>query len=459
MRWLSVRLPRRLQRATGPWQASPLGGSSVVIGAAGLSRDAGLQAAICHAVGAAGGTVYVTGEPSSSPEPAGGDVHPPRRLELGALPADFATHALVFDATRAESPEQLRGLYDFFRPLLGRLMPHGRVVVLGLPSESPSSPTIAAARGALQGFVRSLAKEIGRKGATAQLLILHPGRKARVEPVLRFLLSRHSAFVTGQSLPISATVHLGAEARFVRPLDGKVALVTGAGRGIGAATARLLAAEGAHVVCLDREQDESLLNEVARAVGGTPLICDVSHAAAPTAIARTLTQAHGGVDIVVHNAGITRDKTLAHMQPEQWDETLDINLAAVARIDAALDQAVLRDGGRLIYLSSVVGIAGGAGQTNYASAKAGLIAYVRSRAALLAARGISVNAVAPGFIETRLTAAMPTLLREAGRRLNCLSQGGLPEDVGNVITFLASPGAAAITGAVVRVCGGSLLGA
>jgi 3-oxoacyl-[acyl-carrier protein] reductase len=245
----------------------------------------------------------------------------------------------------------------------------------------------------------------------------------------------------------------------VRPLEGKVALVTGAGRGIGAATARQLAAEGARVVCLDRAEDEAVLNEVARSIAGTPLLCDVSEAAAPSHIARELTRLHGGVDVVVHNAGVTRDKTLARMRPEQWDATLDINLAAVTRIDAALDRGVLRDDARSIYLSSVVGIAGTAGQTNYSSAKAGLIAYVRARSGQLAARGISVNAVAPGFIETRMTAAMPALVREAGRRLNCLNQGGVPQDVANVITFLASPGAATITGAVVRVCGGSFLGA
>jgi 3-oxoacyl-[acyl-carrier protein] reductase len=185
----------------------------------------------------------------------------------------------------------------------------------------------------------------------------------------------------------------------------------------------------------------------------------VSEAGAPAAIARELTRLDGGVDVVVHNAGITRDKTLARMRPEQWDATLDINLAAAMRIDAALDRGVLREDARSIYLSSVVGIAGTAGQTNYASAKAGLIAYVRARAGQLAGRGISVNAVAPGFIETRMTAAMPALVREAGRRLNCLNQGGLPEDVANVITFLASPGASALSGAVVRVCGGSFLGA
>jgi 3-oxoacyl-[acyl-carrier protein] reductase len=457
---LPLQLPRRLQRTTAPWQAAPLGGTSVVVGSIPGHPRSPLQGSITQTLVAAGGAVYVaSAERTNGLHATAAEVQSARRLPLDAVPPDFATQALVFDATKLESPAQLRALYDFFSPLITRLVPHGRVVVLGLQSQSAPSPTVAAARGALEGFVRSLAKEIGRKGATVQLLILHPGGEERIEPVLRFLLSEHSAFVTGQSLPISAQVRPGAAPVFVRPLAGKVALVTGAGRGIGAATAKLLSAEGAHVVCLDRAEDEALLSEVAHSLGGTPLICDVSDPAAPTAIAQHLVRAHGGVDVVVHNAGITRDKTLARMQPKQWDETLDINLSAVTRIDAALDRGVIRDDARLIYLSSVVGIAGTAGQTNYSSAKAGLIAYVRSRAQLLAARGISVNAVAPGFIETRLTAAMPTLVREVGRRLNNLNQGGIPEDVGNVITFLASPGAAAITGAVVRVCGGALLGA
>jgi 3-oxoacyl-[acyl-carrier protein] reductase len=455
---LPVALPRRLQRSSEPWQDRLLGGASVVIG--GVSGHPPLERALVKAVVKAGGAAYVVNAESSN----GRGVWPievpvERRVKQGALPLDFATQALVFDATKLESPSQLRSLYDFFHPLLGRLVPHGRVIVLGLPSQTALSPTVAAARGALEGLVRSMAKEIGRKGATAQLLLVHPGGEARIEPVLRFLLSEHSAFVTGQALPLSASVRLRGSIPFVRALEGKVALVTGAGRGIGAATAQRLAAEGAHVVCLDRAEDEPLLNEVARSIAGTPLLCDVSEAGAPAAIARELTRLHGGVDVVVHNAGITRDKTLARMRPEQWDATLDINLAAITRVDAALDQGVLRDDARSIYLSSVVGIAGTAGQTNYASAKAGLIAYVRARAGQLAGRGISVNAVAPGFIETRMTAAMPTLVREAGRRLNCLNQGGLPEDVANVITFLASPGAAALSGAVVRVCGGGFLGA
>src|SRR5262249_33489382 len=147
----------------------------------------------------------------------------------------------------------------------------------------------------------------------------------------------------------------------------------------------------------------------------------------------------GGLDVLVHNAGITRDKTLARMKPEQWDQAIEVNLAAIARIDEALLGQVLRDRGRVVYLSSVAGLAGNVGQTNYAASKAAVATYARRLAAQLGPRGIAVNAVAPGFIETRLTAAIPMFIREAGRRLSALGQGGLPQDVAEVITFLSTP--------------------
>src|SRR5690606_23944209 len=149
--------------------------------------------------------------------------------------------------------------------------------------------------------------------------------------------------------------------------DGKIALVTGAARGIGEATARLLADEGAHVVCLDRPADDQLVSKVAREIGGSVLLCDVTEPDAPEIIASELKQHHGGVDVVVHNAGVTRDKTLARMAPELWDQTVDINLASVVRINAALIDDVLHDDGRIICLSSVAGLAGNMGQTNYAA--------------------------------------------------------------------------------------------
>jgi 3-oxoacyl-[acyl-carrier protein] reductase len=243
-------------------------------------------------------------------------------------------------------------------------------------------------------------------------------------------------------------------------LQGKIALVTGAARGIGAATAARLAAEGAHVVGLDIPADRETLDKTVAGIGGTALPLDITDAAAPTRIAEFLKEKFGGVDIVVHNAGVTRDKTLAKMPEHFWNLVLEINLAAIARIDAQLyAQKMLRDEGRIVVLSSIGGIAGNVGQTNYGATKAALIGYVRASAPLLAERGICINGVAPGFIETRMTAAMPFLIREVGRRMNSLSQGGQPQDVAEAITFLSTPGVAGITGQILRVCGQSLIGA
>ncbi len=239
-----------------------------------------------------------------------------------------------------------------------------------------------------------------------------------------------------------------------------MALVTGASRGIGEAIAQTLARDGAHVVCLDVPGQGEALAAVANAVGGSTLALDITDAGAPAAIAEHLRERHGGVDVVVHNAGVTRDKTLGRMSPEQWDLVIAINLAAPARITEALvDADVLRPGARVVGVSSMSGIAGNRGQVNYATSKAGLIGLVDALAPKLAERQTTINAVAPGFIETQMTSAMPTATREAGRRMNSLAQGGLPIDVAETIAWFASPASAGITGNTVRVCGQSLLGA
>jgi 3-oxoacyl-[acyl-carrier protein] reductase len=166
------------------------------------------------------------------------------------------------------------------------------------------------------------------------------------------------------------------------------------------------------------------------------------------------------VDVVVHNAGITRDRTLARMDPAWWDAVIEVNLSSQERInDALLSDDLIPEGGRLISVSSISGIAGNRGQANYAASKAGVIGLVEAMAPALAGRNITINAVAPGFVETALTASMPLFLREAGRRMNSMAQGGLPVDVGETIAYLAAPGSAGITGTVLRVCGQSLLGA
>jgi 3-oxoacyl-[acyl-carrier protein] reductase len=363
---------------------------------------------------------------------------------------------LVFDATGVTDSTGLRAVYDFFHPVARSLRPCGRVVVLGTAPQDCANPREATAQRALEGFVRSVAKEFGR-GTTAQLVYVAPGAEDAIESTLRFLLSPKSAYVSGQVIRVGpATVT--APASWVRPLEGKVALVTGAARGIGEAIAHVLARDGAHVICLDVPAAGEPLSGVANDVRGSALQLDLTAADAPQRLAAHVRQRHGRVDIVVHNAGITRDKTIARMPSDRWDSVLDINLSSQERVNEALAD-LLPVGGRIVAVSSVSGIAGNRGQTNYGTSKAGVIGLVQSNAPVLAESGVTINAVAPGFIETRMTAAMPMMIREAGRRMNSMSQGGQPVDVAETIAWLASPGSAGVTGNVVRVCGQSLLGA
>ncbi len=455
---LPLPLPQVLERARGPWQERPLAERNVITGAA---KGATLTALMAKTLAAAGAQPILVGEIDKRPFDDAGQAwgRPPRVLEAGEAPEAWA---LLFDATGINSPDSLRALYDSFQPLIGKLKRSGRVLVLARPAGSVKGAVAVAAQTAIDGFVRSLAKEIGRRGATANLLCIEPGAESRAAGPMRYLLSSRSAFISAQPIRVSNDAKpSGAtetEVPWVRPLEGKVALVTGAARGIGEATVRLLAQEGAHVVCLDRPADDAPTSQVAREIGGSVLLVDVTDAEAPAKIARELKARHGGVDIVVHNAGITRDKTLANMKSELWDQTLGVNLSSVVRITEALGKD-LRDGGRIICLSSVAGLAGNLGQTNYAASKAGVAGFVRGLAPELAKRGITVNAIAPGFIETRLTAAIPVMIREVGRRLAALGQGGLPRDIGDLVTFLASPGAQGLTGQVVRACGGAFIGA
>jgi 3-oxoacyl-[acyl-carrier protein] reductase len=369
--------------------------------------------------------------------------------------------ALVFDATGLRNAEDLFHLYDFFHHAARRVSSSGRILVLGTPPETIESSDEVVAQRSLEGLVRSLGKE-ARSGATAQLVYVAPGAEDQLDATLRFLLSPRSAYVDGQVIRVGERVAAvgGAGIDWNAPLAGKVALVTGAARGIGAAIAEVLARDGAHVVGLDIEPMGAELTTVMNALGGTAMTADVTDAGAPALIADRLLADHEGVDIVVHNAGVTRDKTIGRMTEQQWSMVLGINLIAPQRITAELlEKKALRRNGRVVCLSSMNGIAGAAGQTNYATSKAGLIGFVESQAPLLAKRGITINAVAPGFIETPMTAAMPLGPREAGRRMNSLSQGGLPLDVAETIAWFAWPASAGVNGQVVRVCGQSLIGA
>jgi 3-oxoacyl-[acyl-carrier protein] reductase len=196
---------------------------------------------------------------------------------------------------------------------------------------------------------------------------------------------------------------------------------------------------------------------VAKRLGAETIELDITEDGAPQRIAEALS---GGVDVVVHNAGVTRDRTIAKMPEDRWSSLMEINLSSEERIDdELLERGLLCENGRIVCVSSMSGVAGNSGQTNYATSKAGVIGMVEALAPQLAERGATINAVAPGFIETQMTAAMPIPVREAGRRMNSMSQGGLPVDVAETIAWFASPASTGVNGNVVRVCGQSLLGA
>ena len=363
--------------------------------------------------------------------------------------------AVIFDASGIQNSEQLHELYDFFNPIARQIQTSGRVVVVGITPETAKTVKQAIAQRALEGFVKSVGKEF-KKGIAAQLVYVDEGAEANLESTVRFALSPRSAYVSGQVIRVSKAETVDTD--WAKPLAGKTAVVTGASRGIGEAIAHVLSRDGAHVICLDVPQQQADLDRVAGEIGGSTLAIDITANDAGEKI-KAAAVAQGGLDIIVHNAGITRDKTLANMKPELWDLVININLSAIERVnDYLLENEGFNANGRIVCVSSISGIAGNLGQTNYAASKAGVIGVVKFTAPMLK-NGITINAVAPGFIETQMTAAIPFAIREAGRRMNSMSQGGLPVDVAETIALFASSASTGLNGNVVRVCGQSLLGA
>lgn len=382
------------------------------------------------------------------------------RTHLKPTPDSSRPTAIVLDATGIADTPALSEVHAALHPVVRSVAENGRVVVLGAPL-SPTDHHQAAAQQALEGFVRSLGKELGR-GRTATLVRMRAA--AGAESTLRFLLSPRAAYVSGQVIEVGEAGQTAPSPSpspfdWDRPLSGRTALVTGAARGIGEAVAEVLARDGAHVVVLDVPSAQADLVRVADRLKGTALPLDITADDAGERMASAL--APGGLDILIHNAGITRDRRLANMPADRWNSVLDVNLTSVLRTtDALLKSGTLNRGGSVVATASIAGIAGNVGQTNYAASKAGIIGLVRALApGALAEYGVTVNAVAPGFIETKMTAAVPLFIREAGRRMNSLGQGGLPVDVAEATAWLASPASGGVRGQVVRVCGQSLLGA
>lgn len=373
--------------------------------------------------------------------------------------ADTPRAGIVLDATGITEPEDLHTLFDVMNPQMKKIAKNARIVVLGTTPELAEGTERIAAR-ALEGFSRSLAKEL-RHGATAQLVYLAPDAQASsAESTLRFLLSGKSAFVNGQVIRVSAT-DAPAPADWEKPLAGRLAVVTGAARGIGKTMAEVLARDGASVICVDIPAAAEALVATANDTKGTSLPLDVTDPKAAEIIAKHAESRYNQpVDILVHNAGVTRDKLLVNMDEKMWNMVQNINLVAPVRItEGLIESGYLSDNAAVIGVSSIAGLAGNRGQTNYATTKAGIVGFVDAMKETLAARGGTINAVAPGFIETDMTAAMPTIPREVGRRSSSLNQGGQTVDVAETVAYLAAESSGAVNGNVIRVCGQSMLGA
>jgi 3-oxoacyl-[acyl-carrier protein] reductase len=363
---------------------------------------------------------------------------------------------MLLDATNYKTINDLKGLKDLFSHASKRILKSGHIVIIGRNPANITDVQEASVMESLNGFTRSLAKELGRKGITVNLLYCTTSVTDSISTIVNFLLSNRSTYITGQPIYLNNSTPVKQDWR--QPLAGQIALVTGAAQGIGAAIAATLTRDGATVIGLDIPPAKETLETTLAPMNGIAVATDITSEQAVTDIAAVLNGKK--LDIVVHNAGVTRDKTLSRMPDHFWDMALNINLLAPINVNQGLEQQdLLSDQARIICISSISGIAGNVGQSNYAASKSGVVGYVRKQAEAWGESGRTINAIAPGFIETQMTDEIPFMTREVGRRMNSLSQGGKPQDVAEGVALFAQPGSNALNGQVLRVCGQSLIGA
>ena len=380
---------------------------------------------------------------------------------------DDKVGAIVVVVTEAARPKDLQEPVLNAAKHLRKLDKGGRFIVIsrakaehGEGSGSAEDVAVNAARGGAEGLVRSMGHEV-RGGSTANGILVHDGVDVTAPSVvasLHFFLSGRSAFVDGQFLTVSSDAG-EIPADWDKPLAGKVAAITGSARGIGAAIARQMKADGADVIVIDVPPAGDALAKVANELGGLALQLDITAEDAGNRIADAAKQRFGKLDIVVHNAGITRDKMLANMDEAKWGSVIAVNIEAQLTMnEQLLAHEAFQNSPRIATMSSTSGIAGNRGQTNYATSKAGVIGMVEATADRVATMGGNINAVAPGFIETDMTASIPFVNRQVARRVNSLQQGGQPGDVAQAISFLVSDRALGVNGEVLRVCGQNIVG-
>ncbi len=360
---------------------------------------------------------------------------------------------LIVDAREVTDESGLKRIYQQLKDGTSALRPGGKVILLSLDPKVVTDVRTKTFQRAIEGISRSLAKELGGKGSTVNLLrVPAEATNDQLALPMHFFGSGRSAFITGQALTVDATKATGG-------LEGKVCVVTGGAGGIGSATVKRLAAEGAHVIIADippmTEKAKALESANVKFFAG-----DLTKGTDADALLAFIKETYGRLDVLVNNAGITRDKTLKNMPENYWDQVIAINLTAVLQLtEKAIVTGLMPEGGRVINTSSISGIAGNFGQTNYTATKAALIAFGEALGAELSPKGITVNAIAPGFIETDMVKTMPFMTRLFAERLTSLAQAGKPADIAEAVTFLAHPAAQGVNGQVLRVCGGSFLGA
>ena len=377
--------------------------------------------------------------------------------------------ALIVDATGVRRLGELEQVRALLRPAMRGIEKSGRVILIADDASAVEGLEAKVVAQALDGLSRTVGKEL-RGGATCNLVACRAGvTPADLASTLSFLLEGRSAFVDGQTIhlgPAKPGDAAGGAADPSRPFAGRIVVVTGAARGIGAAISRVFARDGATVVGVDMPQSGQSLAAVTNEIRGSALQLDITSPEAGDRIAAHVTSRYGAdarIWAIVHNAGITRDKLLANLDEARWAQVLQVNLAAeMALNEVLLDPrrpGGLSEPGRIVGIASTSGVAGNRGQANYAASKAGVMGLVRAMSEQLRDRPVTTNAVAPGFIETDMTAAIPFVQREVFRRSNSLAQGGRPVDVAETIAWLCDPASGGIDGQIVRVCGQNLVGA
>ena len=370
---------------------------------------------------------------------------------------DAVLDGLVVSCVGMQTIEDLEDLFTTIKNTVTKIAANGRVVIISRMDDA-SSCTYTTQK-SIDGFSRALSKEIGgKKGVTVNQLKITNNNILPFETANAafFFLSDKSSFITGQVVELNNSFSTAFTSP-VKLLQDKIAIVTGGARGIGAATAKVLHREGAKVIIVDVPFAKEDAEKLAQELNGDVILEDITDAKATTDIQQYILNNYKSLDILVNNAGITRDKTIAKMSIDQWRGVLNVNLKAMINLTEIFIQKGFNEHAKVVGLSSISGIAGNVGQTNYSLTKAGVIGYMQA----VAARNntIFANAVAPGFIETKMTENLPFFVKEGGRRLSTLKQGGLPEDVAELIGFLSSPLSDGINGQCLRVCGGSMIGA